>query len=255
MRQSDVLIKWTGSKRLQVRQIIDFFPKEIKTYFEPFLGGGSILYAVLSSDIRVERFECSDINSTLINVLEIVQKTPDELFSFYANNWPCNRDKYYKIRKEFNQDKDPNKFFFLLRTCRNGAVRFNSKGEFNIAFHEGREGISPDNLRPVISDWNKKLQNVTLCTRDYSCVSPSSGDFVYLDPPWPSSTCFYYGIVKFDLLWSWIRELKSEYVLSMQGIDVPEDLYDERYDISGGFHRLNRIDKVSMLNGLYIKRG
>jgi len=35
-----VLIKWTGSKRRQARQIVAKFPRKIATYYEPFLGGG-----------------------------------------------------------------------------------------------------------------------------------------------------------------------------------------------------------------------
>ena len=83
MRQNDILIKWTGSKRLQSPHIIKFFPKKIKTYREPFLGGGSMLYVLLSSDIEVENFECSDLNAPLIAIWQMVKDNPDELFNRY----------------------------------------------------------------------------------------------------------------------------------------------------------------------------
>jgi hypothetical protein len=60
-RLQHVLIKWTGSKRRQAKQIVAQFPRKIATYYEPFLGGGSVLYELLGSDIEVGRFEVSDI--------------------------------------------------------------------------------------------------------------------------------------------------------------------------------------------------
>jgi hypothetical protein len=46
-RLHHVLIKWTGSKRRQAKQIVAQFPRKIATYYEPFLGSGSVLYELL----------------------------------------------------------------------------------------------------------------------------------------------------------------------------------------------------------------
>ena len=60
------LIKWTGSKRPIANKIIQYFPNEIDTYYEPFLGGGSVLFELLRSDKVVNSFNCSDLNNNLI---------------------------------------------------------------------------------------------------------------------------------------------------------------------------------------------
>lgn len=50
------VIKWSGSKRSQAKDILEHFPKTIETYYEPFIGGGSILNALMHSDIKVNRY-------------------------------------------------------------------------------------------------------------------------------------------------------------------------------------------------------
>jgi len=49
------VIKWSGSKRSQASEIIKYFPKEIDTYYEPFIGGGSMMRELLDSDIKVKK--------------------------------------------------------------------------------------------------------------------------------------------------------------------------------------------------------
>ena len=82
-----VLIKWTGSKRRQARQIVAKFPRKIATYYEPFLGGGSVLYELLASDVEVGRYEVSDICQPLIALWKLIQNDPTGLIEGYAENW------------------------------------------------------------------------------------------------------------------------------------------------------------------------
>jgi DNA adenine methylase len=132
-----VLIKWTGSKRRQARKIVAHFPRRIATYYEPFIGGGSVLYELLGSEISVGRYEISDTCEPLIALWRLVQTDPNRLIEGYAENWRILQVRggtyYQQIRKEFNETQNPHLFFFLLRTCRNGLIRFNRGGEFNSA--------------------------------------------------------------------------------------------------------------------------
>jgi DNA adenine methylase len=124
-----VLIKWTGSKRRQAKQIVAKFPRRISTYYEPFLGGGSILYELLGTEIEVGRFECSDICEPLIALWQVVKDDPSGLVEEYGKHWRMLRLQgavyYREMRREFNISNNPHLLFFLLRTCRAGHVRFN----------------------------------------------------------------------------------------------------------------------------------
>jgi len=268
MKSTDVLIKWTGSKRLQAEKIIRYFPENIDTYYEPFLGGGSILFYVF--DMKIKKFVCSDINEPLIDIWNLVKNNPNEIVSSYRTFWhklkQGGKPFYYKIREEFNKDQNPCKFLFLLRTCRNGLVRYNKNGEFNSAFHFGRNGINPDKFANTIMNWHQKVEkrDVQFIVKDYRDISSEKGDFIYLDPPYLSTTQVYYGNIDFGLFWTWLRKQKGSYNLSLNGfknnvdltLDVPKDLYDEHHFIDNGLNTFNQLCKnvrVESKDSLYVK--
>lgn len=94
------VIKWSGSKRSQSEEIISNFPKEINIYYEPFVGGGSVLYQLLNSDIKVNKFICSDINEDLINLWNTIKDTPLELSIHYNKLWgELNKDNDIERKK------------------------------------------------------------------------------------------------------------------------------------------------------------
>jgi len=111
-----VLIKWTGGKRRQARQIVERFPRKIATYHEPFLGGGAVLYELLGrTDIRVDRIECGDTCVSLIELWQVIRDDPEGLARRYAESWSrlqaTGGGYYYSVRRDFNRTGDPYLFF------------------------------------------------------------------------------------------------------------------------------------------------
>lgn len=122
------VIKWSGSKRHQANSILQHFPEEFKSYYEPFVGSGAILYAA-----RPEHAIAGDVCEPLIDLWKVIQKEPDALISHYDYHWHLLQEKghtiFYEVRDRFNKEQNPCDFFFLSRTCVNGLIRFNKKGE------------------------------------------------------------------------------------------------------------------------------
>lgn len=269
--QLNPVIKWTGSKRSQSSEIIKYFPKEIKCYYEPFIGGASVLFQLLRSDIKVEKYICSDINYTLIKLWKDIQENPKELIDSYSTKWhELNKDDDIKRKKEyyyltrffFNCFKDSYDFLFLSRTCTNGLIRYNKKGNFNTSFHFSRNGIHPDKLSNIIYEWSELVKDVIFLCQSYEKIKPVKNDFIYLDPPYAKTKGVYYGSIDYDIFWNWLSKQKTSYALSFNGIsgednntfEVPKCLYKKHVYIQSGissFKRMhNKIENV--LESLYL---
>ena len=271
------VIKWTGSKRSQVTEIIKYFPDTIDTYYEPFLGGGSVLRALIESGKKVNRIVCSDINADLIDLWMEIRNHPEELADRYEELWQelnakdddkARKIAYYNIiRKRFNEDRSPADFLFLLRTCANGMPRYNSKGQFNTSFHITRNGIRPEALRQVIYEWSTLLKEADATFRQgsYESIQSAKGDFLYLDPPYAATKGIYYGKIDYLAFFDWIRRQDGGFALSFDGrceqkdytYDVPKDLYGQHDYIRSGnssFRRVTGNSRDSIVyESLYIK--
>ena len=78
-------LKWAGGKSQLIGQINQYLPTEltdgkIKTYIEPFVGGGAVLIEVLQK-YDVENAIAFDINADLINCYLVVKNNVEELIS------------------------------------------------------------------------------------------------------------------------------------------------------------------------------
>ena len=271
------IIKWSGSKRTQSSEIVSHFPSKIGTYYEPFCGGASVMRCLLESDIVVDKVVCSDINPELIGIWKMVKDEPNRLLDSYTDIWSemnltgkneKEKEDYYNgIRGVFNATRSLTDFFFLNRTSFNGLVRYNSKGEFNAPYHIGRPGISPLKLSKLMFEWHSLLNSndveFRLC--GYDEIVPDKADFVYLDPPYPSTVGMYYGNFDKVAFFGLLGKLPCQYALSYDGMsgnddntyDVPRSLYDEHLYLKSGVSSFKRIvtdkRKDMVYDSLYIK--
>ena len=240
------VIKWSGSKRTQADKIKSIFPASFDTYFEPFLGGGSILYS-----ISPEKSICGDICKPLIDLWKEIRDNPKELANGYLLRWNRLQDEgytaYYEIRDDFNRNRSSYDLLFLSRTCVNGLIRFNDKGNFNNSLHYSRPGIKPESLKEIILDWSKHIQGSEFISNDYMVTTATAkeGDIVYLDPPYFHTKGRYFGGIDFNRFLEYLEDLNRrniKYLLSFDGkrgkedytVDLPKDLYKRHEFLQSG---------------------
>lgn len=226
------LIKWTGSKRSLAPHIIKKFPDSIKTYWEPFLGGGSVFLELLNSQIKVEKFRLSDVNEPLIKVFQDVQKNPLVLIEHYTENWELlqkNPNHYYDVRSRFNETQNHSDFYFLTRTCYCGMVRFNSKGEYNVGFHFGRKGMDPSKVSKILNHYHEKFREKDILfqlTSFEKITEVVQGDVVFLDPPYTHSKNLYYGTIDVKSLENFLQKTEGQWFLTMNGYNKEDHEID-----------------------------
>jgi len=274
MNKSDVLIKWTGSKRSQAKDIIEYFPKYIDNYFEPFAGSCSVLWDLLNNkDISVNHYICSDINPDLIFLWNEIKEHPEMVISTYETLWNSlnsieeqekRNDLWYDIRNEFNKNRNPYLFLFLNRTCYNGLIRYNNSGEFNTSYHFSRKGIDPKSLHDIIFKWNKILveKNVIFNHGDYLDIITKTNDFMYCDPPYSKSDSMYYGKINYNEFFLYLNNLECKWILSFDGFqneinniyDIPKDLYKKHLLIDSGISSFSKLkgNNVSVKESIYL---
>lgn len=213
------IIKWVGGKTQIIDKVMDLFPNTIYNYHELFLGGGSVLLALLQqikdNKITVNgSINAYDINETLIYLYKNIQTKSDEVlveikkiidvYNSIGNGSNGNRNAkslaeattsqesyYYWIRKQFNNLSQIDKntplgtsyFIFLNKTCFRGIYREGPNG-FNVPFgnYKNPEIINEEHVKRV----SILIRNVNFYCSNFesSFEKVKKKDFVYLDPPY-----------------------------------------------------------------------
>ena len=183
-------VKWAGGKRQLISVLNEKLPETFGTYFEPFLGGGALLFHILT---RVNNQKCSisDLNSDLVlSYITIRDKIHDLIAMLKEHEKNYRKDSksyYYSIREENpkNQLEKTSRLLFLNRTCFNGLYRVNSKGKFNVPLgsYTNPNIVNEENLLSVSAILQSR---VSIKCRDFEAVlgDVKKGDLVYFDPPY-----------------------------------------------------------------------
>jgi DNA adenine methylase len=246
-------IKWSGGKKSQAKEIIKFFPENISTYYEPFLGGGAIL-----GFLKPHKAVCGDIYDPLIKLWILIRDNPQEAIDKYKEDWNnlqrLGYKYFYKTREQFNKKTSPTDLLFLSRTCVNGLIRFNKNGGFNNSLHYTRKGINPIRLEKIILEWHEIIKKYKLLSKDYTETTKNSGknDFVYMDPPYFNTKGRYSQPLNYEKLLTYLKQLNKKgvkYALSFDGtrdqtsyqVKIPKALYKRHILLRSGNSTFNKV--------------
>jgi DNA adenine methylase len=195
-------------------------------WIEPFSGSG-----VVGFNVRPKKAIFCDNNPHTIGFYQGVNSgeiTPAVVRRFLEEEGELlseqGGDYYYEVRERFNKTHNPLDFLFLNRSCFNGVIRFNSKGEFNVPFNHKPQRFSKAYITKVVnqvrsvrrlcqvSEWKFVCQDFR---ETFSLVE--EGDFVYCDPPYVGRHTDYFntwGENEEAELFRLLSECKARFILS-----------------------------------------
>ena len=197
-------IRWAGSKKKILNEMLTFFDRNSEIYIEPFLGSGVVLINLINNieEFNFKKIFVNDINTNIVNFyillqkdFNFIQKELTKIIKEY-NKLDNIKEKevfYYNIRECFNKLESNEKkksilFYILMKIGYNGVYRENQKGMFNVPF--GKKSIincDMDKLKEI----SEKIQKVNFLNYDYKTffeVVQKEGilekAFIYFDPPY-----------------------------------------------------------------------
>ncbi len=188
-------VKWAGGKRQLLPQIKERMPEQYNNYFEPFVGGGAVIFELLPANALI-----NDINKALINTyqqirnvseafLKAVNKLDEEMLG--KGTEVLGKKYYYSLREHYNNKLMKAEFdvelaalfVFINKHCFNGLYRVNSKGLFNVPYNNSRR-VSVDER--TIIETSEYLKHVNIIDGDFevACKDAKKGDFIFIDSPY-----------------------------------------------------------------------
>jgi DNA adenine methylase len=181
------VLKWAGGKSQLVSEILKRLPSSIDTYYEPFIGGAAVFFA-LASEKRFRRAVLSDTNPDLVALYEAVQSDVEGVIralELYRDAY--DERAYYRVRDAATPRRAVERaarLIFLNKTGYNGLYRVNRAGQFNVPFgrYKNPRICDPDNLRAAAH----ALKEARILKADFAKIGRRArpGDAVYLDPPY-----------------------------------------------------------------------
>ncbi len=190
-------VKWAGGKRQVIDELKKYVPEEFDVYYEPFVGGGALLF-----ELSPKKAVISDLNKELINVYSVLcdeekfKKMCSVLNSYEASH---SEKFFYEIR---NKDRNKNTFnrlsdytraartIYLNKACFNGLYRVNSKNEFNVPFGKKLKVNTYEGSNLITVSNYLTMNDIKILSVDFeeAVKDAKKGDFVYFDPPYDSDT-------------------------------------------------------------------
>ena len=188
MFEARPFLKWAGGKTQLLDKILEIFPTKVKTYYEPFVGGGAVFFA-MAMQKRFERAVINDWNQEIVDCYRVIRDFPTDLIS-QLGLFKYDRGVYENLRafdvSKLSPVRRAVRTIYLNKTGFNGLYRVNKSGGFNVPFGKFKTPpkiFDEGNIHGCSMALNRF---VNIHATDFAavCSDAEKGDLVYFDPPY-----------------------------------------------------------------------
>lgn len=182
--------KWVGGKRQLLPQLLKYMPNDFTNYYEPFIGGGALLFEIAPKIAVI-----NDNNEELINMYNVIKNAPNELIEALKVHQLNNSKEYYLNVRSWDRDGTiaqltsvdrAARLMYMLRVDFNGLYRVNSKGQFNVPYgrYKNPRIVNEEDILAVSHYFNTNNVNILCGDFSISVENAERNDLVYFDPPY-----------------------------------------------------------------------
>jgi DNA adenine methylase len=251
-------LKWAGGKRWLVQHPEFEHPTFNGKYIEPFLGSGSVFFA-----LRPRYAVLSDTNSELIEAYEAIRDHHDLVLRHLTVHARLHGKRYYyNIRDQVRPTSTAGRaarFLYLNRTCWNGLYRVNLNGKFNVP-KGTKSKVLMDN--DEFASTARALRGAKLFCSDFEPIieKAQDGDLVYADPPYTVSHNMN-GFIKYnEVLFSWDDQTRLRNCLVRArergaAVIVSNANHPSIVELYSGIGKMIELSRASVISSKSIGRG
>lgn len=254
------LLKWIGNKQRFAHEIVSYFPTDIRTYYEPFLGSGAVL-AVLQPQNAIG----SDLFGPLVEIWRMLASNPEELVQWYRTRYKEyyefeKPEGYERIKARYNSNPNGADFLFICRSCYGGVVRFRKSDGYMSTPCGVHKPITPGSFAQRVQIWKRRTAGATFEKMDFgeAMKRAQHGDLIYCDPPYTHSQAILYQGQGFRLARlmreiALCKERGVRVALSIDGkkksgqvnchLDIPDGLFEREVFVNCGRSMLRRFQR------------
>jgi DNA adenine methylase len=224
-------LRWAGSKRQILPDLMEAMPEKFERYVEPFAGSACLFFEICPKQALI-----GDINNELIRTYRQIKKNVAAVLRS-LRRFRSGETEYYKVRSAnpatMSGPRRAARFIYLNRFCFNGLFRTNRLGKFNVPYGGVRSGKLPTS--EILRSCAKSLTEVKLVSGSFekTLEQVTTGDFVYLDPPYCISarrvfneySHFSFGDAELSLLRVFLEELDRVGIPFLVSYGVSREAY------------------------------
>ncbi len=261
------VVKWAGGKRQLIDKLLELMPKSYNNYFEPFIGGGALLFELMPHNATI-----NDINQDLLSIYRCLGDENNfnlmikDLEEHEKNH---SEEHYYEVREI---DRKPefedlpiwqraSRTIYLNKSCFNGLYRVNRNGYFNVPSGKKKKVQTYDKENIIKLHDYFMNEDITILEGDFvkAVEKAKPGDFVYFDPPYDpfDDKDSFTSYTKFNFSKEDQRRLADLFKeLSNKGVYVMLSNHNTKYinELYNGFN-INVVNAKRMINADSSGRG